>query len=317
MSKTLLLLYTAGKQHLENLQKIAPDWTILHTTEKSAAKKMVEQAEVIMGNHHLCESLPFNQQQLKWVQTNSVGIDFILKRCGNNLTNVILTNARGVYNNEICEHTIGLILTLQRNLHLIRDAQHHHSWQRPMQLSLLYDKTAMIIGYGSLGKAIGEKLSMFGTKILGVNTETQYFLEATTAIKKHWKELLPNIDIVILALPYTQSTVDYFGEKEIQQLPANAMIINIGRAGTINEKALYTQLLSKKLYAAALDVFDDEPLNSDHPAWAIENLFVSPHMARSREIAPPFQFEKLFEENFNRYVNNKPLLNIVDITKGY
>ena len=317
MSKTLLLLYTAGKQHLDNLQKIAPEWTILHTTKKSVAEKMVEQAEVIMGNHHLCESLPFNQQQLKWVQTNSVGIDFILKRCGNNLTNVTLTNARGVYNNEICEHAIGLVLTLQRNLHLIRDAQHQHRWERPMQLSLLADKTAMIIGYGSLGKAIGEKLAVFGTKVLGVNTGTQYFLEEATATKKHWKELLTTIDIVILALPYTQSTINYFGEKEILQLPPNAIVINIGRAGNINEKALYAQLLAKKIHAAALDVFDDEPLNADHPAWTIENLFVSPHMARSREINPPFQFEKLFEENFNRYINSKQLLNVVDIIKGY
>lgn len=317
MSKTLLLLYKASEIHLDNLQRVAPDWTILHTTEKMMAEKLIENAEVVMGNHHLCESLPFNKQQLKWVQTSSVGIDFILKKCGSNLEGAIVTNAKGVYNNEICEHTIGLILTLQRNLHLIRDAQQEHRWERPMQLSLLSGKQAMIIGYGSLGKAIGEKLTMFGMKIFGVTTSTQYFFDDTATTKKHWKELLPSIDIVVLALPYTKNTINYFGEEEIVQLPSTAIVINIGRAGTLDEKTLYTQLLAGKIRGAALDVFNDEPLDATHAAWNIKNLFVSPHMARSREINPPFQFEKLFEENFSRYINKKPLLNIVDTIKGY
>ncbi len=315
MKRTLLLLYKVSSQHLTNLQAIAPDWDILHTTDKAKAEELIQHAEVVMGNHHLCESLPFNKQKIKWLQTNSVGIDFILNRCGNLLQNVIITNAKGVYNDEICEHTIGLILTLHRNLHLIRDAQQKHSWERPIQLSLLSQKKAMIIGYGSLGKVIGEKLAMFGTKVFGVNTGTQSFL--LEGNEKHWKEILPEIDIIILALPYTKETINYFGEKEILSLSPNAIVINIGRAGTLNEKVLYQQLRSGKLNAAALDVFDSEPLSPEHEAWDIKNLFVSPHMARTREINPPYQYEKLFEENFKHYVTDEPLLNIVDITKGY
>ncbi|MGG9970635.1 D-2-hydroxyacid dehydrogenase [Ferruginibacter sp. SUN002] len=316
MKRTLLLLYKVSQQHLSNLQNIAPDWNIVHTTDKTVAAQLIENAEVVMGNHHLCESLPLNKQKIKWLQTNSVGIDYILKRCGTLLENIIVTNARGVYNDEICEHTIGLVLTLHRNLHLIRDAQHLHQWERPIQLPLLSQKNAMIIGYGSLGKVIGEKLSMFGTKIYGVNTEVQFFIDEK-GTKKHWKEILPTIDIVILALPYTNETINYFSATEIQQLPANAILINIGRAGTIDEKALYEHLNTNKIHAAALDVFDDEPLNPEHTAWTIKNLFVSPHMARTRELKPPFQYEQFFEENFKRYINNESLQNIVDITKGY
>ncbi|MFZ4059242.1 MAG: NAD(P)-dependent oxidoreductase, partial [Ferruginibacter sp.] len=92
---------------------------------------------------------------------------------------------------------------------------------------------------------------------------------------------------------------------------------NIGRSGTLDESALYNLLNTGQLKAAALDVFETEPLPPNHISWTTKNLLISPHMSRSREIHAPFIFESLFEENFNRYIKQQPLLNIVDSTKGY
>lgn len=318
MSRTLLLMYPVHTEHLRRLQSIAPDWEILHTTDKEEAATLIENAEVVMGNHNLTESLPFNKT-IKWIQTNSVGVDMILKPCLSLLNNVILTNAKGVYNDEISEHTLALVLLLQRNLHLLRDAQHDHKWERPYHLPLLKNKNVLIAGYGSLGRSIGEKLQQFGCNIYGINTGTQYvsFKDDQSTTGKHWKDILPQVDILIICLPSTSETLDYIGKEELKKLPASAFVINIGRPETINEKTLFDMLKTNRLRGAALDVFDDEPLDKDHSAWDIKNLFVSPHMARTREIDPPFQFEKLFEENFKRYVTGSPLLNIVNIQKGY
>ena len=170
MTRTLLLLYKPDSAHVARLNAIGPEWKILYTTNPADAKEYIMNAEVIMGNHHLSESIPFNNGSLKWIQTNSIGIDFIKKKCGIYLDNILLTNARGVFDDEISEHTIALILLLQRKLHFVRDAQNHHCWHRLENLMLLKNKNVLIVGYGNLGKAIHQKLSVFGCKIFGINT---------------------------------------------------------------------------------------------------------------------------------------------------
>lgn len=318
MPEKLLLLYPAQKSHLARLKKIAPDWNIIATTDKVVAKKQIELATAVMGNHHLCESIPFNKK-LAWVQTNSVGVDVILKKAGKYLKNKLFTNAKNVYTEEMCEHTIGLILLLQRNLHLLRDAQNEHRWQRPEHLGLLKSKNILILGYGSLGKSIGEKLLCFGSTVYGVDTTNQHFLVKAGKKNntKHWKELLPITDILIVSLPFTKTTRNIIDKSVLTKLPKTAFVINVGRPETLDEAALIDLLQLQKISGAALDVFSSEPLKPSHPAWLVKNLFISPHCARSKETTPPFQFEKLFEENFKRYVNKQILLNLVDKKKGY
>jgi phosphoglycerate dehydrogenase-like enzyme len=315
MTKTLLLLYNPDTVHLSKLKAIGSGWNIIHTTNRSEAEEFIKNAEVVMGNHHLSESLPFNNGSIRWIQTNSIGIDHIKSKCGDYLDNIILTNARGVYNDEISEHAIGLILLLQRQLHLMRDAQKHHNWNRPVNLPLLKNKNILIIGYGSLGKSIHNKLVPFGCNVFGINTIVQNF--KINKEKKHWKDHLQAIDILLMALPSTDNTKKYIGKEELKKLPANAFVINIGRSDTLDEETLFEMLRKNEIAGAALDVFDNEPIQKDSSVWDIQNLFISPHMARTREVIPPFKFEKLFEENFKRYIHGEALLNIVDLKKGY
>jgi D-2-hydroxyacid dehydrogenase (NADP+) len=315
MNKILLLLYKASAAHLSKLKVIAPDWEILHTIEKKEAIHLIKEAEVVMGNHFLSESLPYNNKTIKWIQTNSTGIDFIIKQCGSLLQNITLTNAKGVYDEEMSEHTIALLLSLNRNLHHIRDAQNNQSWERQIQLSSLKNKVVLILGHGSLGNCISKKLTAFGCTIYGITSSVQHVHINNKMV--HWKDMLSDIDILITCLPYTKETQNYIGENELKKLPSSALVINVGRSETLDEKALYDLLKNKLLRGAALDVFTEEPLAPNHTAWNISNLIVSPHTSRSKEIEPPFQFETLFEENFKRYINGLPLINIVDVNKGY
>lgn len=315
MARKLLLLYPVSSSHLSRLQLIAPDWQIDHTVDAEEAKQKIISAEVVMGNHNLCESLPFNNGTLRWLQTNSTGIDYIVGQCGELLSNIYFTNAKGVYDEEMSEHVIALLLMLNRDLHTVRDNQQKKQWERPQQLSTLKDKQVVIVGYGSLGKCIEVKLKSFGPHIHGINSSCSYITIENEKI--HWEDFIPQTDVLILCLPSTSSTKNLVGKSILEKLPASAIVINAGRSNTIDEDALFDLLENNRLRGAALDVFTKEPLPDTHKAWNVKNLIVSPHMARTKETEPPFKFESLFEENFKRYINDQPLLNIVDIKKGY
>ncbi|MFZ4058834.1 MAG: hypothetical protein ACOYKE_11895, partial [Ferruginibacter sp.] len=140
MPRTLLLLYPASQQHLDVLQSIAPDWTIVSTIDRTTAQQYIAKVEVVMGNHHLTESLPYSSSTLKWVQTNSVGTDYILQQSGSLLNNCLFTNAKGVYDDEMSEHAIALLLHLQRQLHTISIQQQQQIWLRPHQIGTLKSK---------------------------------------------------------------------------------------------------------------------------------------------------------------------------------
>lgn len=309
VKRVLLLLYKASDDHIKRLQLIAPSWTIFSTTDFEEAKKWMGEAEIVMGNHNLCETLPY-QKRLVLLQTSSSGVDKILKSSREYLKTVNISNTRGIYTREIAEHTIGLLFTMHRELHLLRDAQRKHEWRRSENLSTLNNKNVLILGYGNLGKHIGDKLKIFGMNIFGVNTKTYSFDNV------HWKDLLHKMDFVILALPDTPQTDNILSKKELDKLSSSAIVINVGRAKAIDQKYLFSLLKTKRIKGAALDVFSEEPLPKDHSAWDITNLFISPHTARSKE-TDHYKYQDFFELNFKYYVKENKVYNVIDKTKGY
>ena len=310
VERTALLLYEAKAEHIERLEQIAPDWKIVSTINFEEAKQWIETAEVIMGNHNLIELLPYNKQ-LKWIQTNSVGVDKILNNAREHIQHIALSNARGIYNAEMCEHTIALLFMMHRELHLIRDSQHKHQWRRSENLETLKGKNALILGYGSLGKAIGKMLEVFGVNVFGVTRSVNTFNDV------HWKDMLREINFVILCLPSTPETKLIVGAEELNKLTDSSIVINVGRSDSIDQEHLFELLKDNKIKGAALDVFSEEPLPEDHTCWDIPNLFVSPHTARSKETNGPVNCEKFFELNFKEYVTKGMVYNLVNKQKGY
>jgi phosphoglycerate dehydrogenase-like enzyme len=315
-SRKLLLLYKPSDEHLQFFQSFS-DWEVHYTTALSDAQLHIENAEVVLGNHCLIQSLPF-AKKLQWLQVASAGMDLILNHLPDNFQNIRITNARGVYDDEMAEHTIALLLSLFRELHLIRDRQAIACWQRSQQLRTIGNSTIMILGWGSLGKTISKKLQAFGCKIIVVSTTEPSENNAYVKWVSHqnWQSELATIDALIIALPSTPITQLMVNRSALTKLLPHAFVLNVGRPNVLDEQALYEMLELQKLAGAALDVFNEEPLSKDHIAWKIPNLIVSPHTARSKE-EPPYKYENLFEENFRRYVEGNDLLNQINIEAGY
>lgn len=129
-------------------------------------------------------------------------------------------------------------------------------------------------------------------------------------------ELLSQSDYVVLAAPVTAETRGLIGAEQLAKMKSSACLINVGRGTLIDESALVNALREKKIAAAALDVFQREPLPAESPLWDLENVLITPHTAGLAEKSWERQYE-LFTENLRRYLAGRPLLDIVDKRLGY
>lgn len=313
----ILLMYEPVAAHFARLKQIAPHHEIVIAHSEQEAQKLIEKAEIVLGNRFFIQSLPF-ARNLRWMQSNSVGVDIILaerQRLIDN--NIILTCARGVYDGELAEHTVALLLTLFREIHLLRDEQHNHSWQRH-RLRTLNGSRCLIIGWGSLGQEIARMIAALGGHVSAVRNRPENSEENGITIfgQGTWQAQLPETDALIICLPKTTETHHFVDRKILGQLPASAFVINIGRGGTLDDQALLDGVRAGKLAGAALDVFEQEPLPPAHPIWNERRIMVSPHVGRSLE-GPVFKWQSLFEENLARYLRGEALLNVVNYEKGY
>jgi phosphoglycerate dehydrogenase-like enzyme len=130
------------------------------------------------------------------------------------------------------------------------------------------------------------------------------------------KELMAASDYILVVTPLTAETRGLIGEAEIAAMKPSAVIINIGRGPVIVEAALVRALEAGRIRGAALDVFDNEPLPSEHPFWRMPNVLLSPHTADRVEgfLDPAFES---FVENLDRFRKGEPLANVVDKHAGY
>ena len=134
--------------------------------------------------------------------------------------------------------------------------------------------------------------------------------------KDKFREFLCSSDFVVLTAPLTKDTYHMIGAKELDCMKNTAILINVARGGVVDQKALIAALLEKKIAGAGLDVFEEEPLSPDSKLWDLENVILTPHVAGSRRD----YFKKvgeIFRTNLIRYLNKKPLLNLVDKKRGY
>ncbi len=313
----ILLMYPPPPYHFRKLREIAGDMEIRVAADEGEAKSYIEEAEIVMGNRHFIQSLPY-ARKLRWMQSNSVGVDIILQKKELLIEKgILLTCARGVYDQELTEHTLALILTLSRSVHILRDHQHKRLWQRH-RLMILEEKKCLILGWGSLARRVAVVLSGLGMEVSGARNLETDSTDGHFAVysRSSWKTRLAETDFLVICLPKTPETIHYVGAAELSLLPAGAYVVNIGRGGTLDENALLQQIRENRLAGAALDVFTEEPLPLSSPLWEEPHILVSPHAGRSLE-GPDYRWFGLFEENMRRYLGGQQLLNIVDYGKGY
>jgi phosphoglycerate dehydrogenase-like enzyme len=313
----VLLLYQPNETHWHSLCRAAPNAELVVASSESEAAALIVDADAVLGNRWFLQSLPY-ARRLRWMQSNSMGVDLIL-RSGADLSQIVLTRVRGVYDDEVAEHALALALALVRGIHKARDAQRVSAWRRE-PLGTLSGRRALILGWGGVGQAIARRIAAFGCKVSAVRrTHTGPPLtdsDGYTIWGADWREALPQASLVFLALPLTAQTREIFGEREFQLLPHGSLLVNVGRGENVDETALLDAIRSGRLSGAGLDVFREEPLDPANPLWSEPAVLITPHVSRSPESGRR-RWEPVFEENLRRFAHGEPLLHVVDKEAGY
>lgn len=255
-------------------------------------------------------------RRLQWVHWAGAGVDAALFPAFRD-SDVVLTNARGVFDLPIAEYVLGLVLCFAKDFPRTIRAQDRKRWVFRNTESVRGRK-ALLVGVGSIGRAVGALLHAAGMEVAGVGRTARSGdplfgeVNAFTALDT----LLPGADYVINITPSTPDTRGLFTAARFQQMKTEARFINVGRGDAVDERALADALRGGRIAGAALDVFAAEPLAGDSPLWDLENLIVSPHMAGDvRESVNELVAQ--FVENLQRFINGEPLNNVVDKQLGY
>ena len=310
----VLLMYEPPPDHLDRLRAVAPSARFSIARDEAGARELIRDAEVVLGNRWFLQSVD-EARRLRWMQSGSHGVDLILA-ADPPLGDAVLTCARGVYDDESADHAMALLLALTRGNHRYRDAR---DW-RPLPLRTLAGARAAVVGWGGIGQAVGRRLLAHGMQVEGVRRRHAGGPRPEDGVVVHgpqtWTEALDGADVLVLALPLTEETRHLVGARELARLAPGALVVNVGRGGTLDDEALFDAIEAGRLGGAGLDVLEEEPPPPDSRAWSLPDVVLTPHVARSRESAP-FRWEALFEENLRRYVAGEPLLNVVDREAGY
>lgn len=233
---------------------------------------------------------------------------------------VVLTNMKGMYGPVIAEHVFAMILSRSRNLAHYLDAGRRGDWDRGADSSMgaLQGGTMLVVGLGGIGSEIAMRAHAFHMRVLATaRTEREappYVDVLRTA--EGLDELLPQADIVVLAVPLTDETRGMMNRKTIALMKDGAWLVNIARGAVIDTDALVEALDDGKVGAAFLDVTDPEPLPRRHPLWKRENVLITPHVAARAELSAELR-QALIVANMRRFASGEPLLNVVDKAAGY
>jgi phosphoglycerate dehydrogenase-like enzyme len=208
----------------------------------------------------------------------------------------------------VSEWVVAAILAMQRGLPAFISFQLRGEWNRsdarPATIDDLEGHTVLVVGHGSIGRALAAKLAPFGVRVIGVARHARDDAQPVSALT----ELLPEADVVVDLLPLTPETEKFVDAKFLARMKPGALFVNAGRGKTVDTEALLEALHSGRI-RVALDVTDPEPLPSDHPLWHAPNILITPHVAGSvaRWEARGYRFAG---EQIRRYVAGETLAGI-------
>lgn len=247
------------------------------------------------------------------VQTLSAGVDQMRSGLDFLAPGVQLCNAKGVHEASTAELTIALILASLRGIPRFVEGQRQEDWRSGFYPALA-DKSVLIVGYGSIGSAIEDRLAPFEcARVARVARSARATERGPVHPLAELPALLPDADVVILSTPLTDTTRGLVNGDFLARMKDGALLVNVARGAVVDTKALLAELESGRI-TAALDVTDPEPLPTGHPLWHAPGVLISPHVGGSTSAFLP-RAKRLLAAQLTRYVAGEPLGNVVLTTE--
>lgn len=342
----VLSLLNLDESHLDQIRAISPRLVVeqrslsehreraIRATAEDCARVLSPEVEV------LCTyAAPFDlalTPNLRWVQGYLAGIDR-LRDTPLWRSEIWLTGASGVHSVQIGEYVMGVLLALAHHFPSAYRFQIESHWPERRETyrltaTELRGRTVGILGYGAIGREVARQAGGFGMRILAMNRagrpdkfdgwtppgtgDPDGRLPACFYDPTHLHSMLPQCDMLVLALPLTGQTRHIIAQAELALLPRHAFVVNIGRGPLIDHAALVAALEAHEIGGAALDVTEPEPLPPTSPLWQMENVLLTPHVSGLSQHYDD-RLVDLFCANLRRYLLGEPLYNLVRRDRGY
>ena len=271
-------------------------------------------AEVFFGFHP--PEIFREAKKLRWIQFTAAGLDQLLDA---ELVErgLLITNASGVHAPQVVETAWALTMALARRLPKYLRNQKDHRWEPDSHYDLA-GSTVGIVGLGGIGRRYARIAAAFGMRVKAVDPHRSTPVDGVESVwgMNRLDELLQQADVVLISCPYTQETQHLIDRGRLRMMKRTAILVNIARGGIVEEEALMEALRAGQIAGAGLDVCETEPLPAESPLWDVPNLIITPHCAGlSTQRAD--RLTQFFCQNLSRYVDGKPLVNLIDPQRGY
>lgn len=253
---------------------------------------------------------------LRWIHVAAAGVDKLLFEELID-SDVIVTNARGVFDRPIAEFVLASVLAFAKDIHRGHDLQLARTWKHRETLTVA-GTTALIVGTGAIGRAIARLLRAVGMDVRGAGRTARAAdpdfgtVIASDVLARHagWA------DHVIMAAPLTQATRGLIDSTVLAAMKPTAHLINVGRGPCVVEEHLIAALAGGQIAGASLDVFATEPLPATHPLWSMPGVVVSAHMSGDA-VGWLDTLARQFADNALRWLDGGDLVNVVDKRLGF
>lgn len=304
--------YKCSEEHKVAIKSMAKKIKIVEVGSEEEALEVAPYAEIILGHRYLHQIIS-KAENVKWVQSSSSGFDHLPWKALRDRS--IYFSTANISSQSIANHAVMLALALNRRLFDCFIYQMNKTWGNSLYNSLPgRPKTAIILGFGEIGKAIGKILKSMHIEVWAVKKTIDIDSMAIADkvfIEDDWKDSLNQVDFCFLALPLNDETNNIISSDVLEKFSPHSNIINVSRGELIDMDYLYYCLELGKIGGAGIDVFPGrKAIQKNSPIWDLPNLIITPYIA-SRYESRGIELEKYIEEQVYRYFNNQQLKNLI------
>lgn len=309
MSEYILNLLPLHEGEREEFESIAPGAVHVYAGRRAVTPEQIAAATVIFGWPR--PEMMRQAVSLKWFQTMWAGSD---EYAGMLPGGVLFTSSSGSNSYSVAEHMLTGLMAVCRRLPAYRDSQRAHIWKDEGPMKTILGGTVLVVGAGHIGSDFAKMCQGLGAKTVGLKRTVTGPVAGFDEVypMDELDALLPRADVVALALPHSPQTLHLMNGARIAKMKDDAVLLNAGRGSVLDQDALAAAMRGGKLWGAALDVTDPEPLPTDSPLWDIPNLLLTPHVAGGIRLEiTRRKCVEMAQENLRRYLAGENLVNVV------
>ncbi|MDR7555492.1 MAG: D-2-hydroxyacid dehydrogenase [Armatimonadota bacterium] len=282
----------------EELRRREPGLEVRLAVQPEQVAGLIGEADALLTTSRFPMEALAQARRLRWIQVTAAGVDHFVGsphlRCGVRLTRLV-----GTFGPRMAEYAFAYALAISQDVVRVLRQQQARRWESFDQWWLL-GRTLLLVGVGTIGRAVGKVGRAFGMRVIGVGRRARPGQAGGIKAvypRERLNDALAAAHLIVVTVPLTAQTRGMFGPVEFATMRDDAVFINMGRGAVVQQDALVAALQQGRPAWAVLDVFEQEPLPARHPLWGLPNAIVTPHLAGHTQ---PHETLEAFFENLRR-----------------